>query len=342
MFPPFTLLLVPYICSQILTLTRIFVSAIAGSIKWRYNNWNMWNNVRCAHRMFKAFILIVWNQSHLTFIALATALGGRNSSQGNSRRQHHQALKVQTTAIVTTTVEYPPSIIGKAFGRVVLNSLQMLWEGVFPWGTVRVQNRKVNNRHDLFTEEAVGKMSCAEKTLLLPLLTWPRPSTQSSGRAYPISYRRLDAPTSSKGWQRFPWRNRPVRRLNLSPLPNQERSETGLCTCSHTSQHLFLLLVLSYAFSHSVDGVYLHSRSDVNLLNLARLQVKTKVRKVLISEMVFANDAVLTAHTKGASKRFISSFAHACCEFGLIISPKKTRILGRDVSSSRWWRTSLT
>ena len=133
-----------------------------------------------------------------------------------------------------------------------------------------------------------------------------------------------------------------MRRLNLSPLPNQERSETGLCTCSHTSQHLFLLLVLSYAFSHSVDGVYLHSRSDVNLLNLARLQVKTKVRKVLISEMVFANDAVLTAHTKGASKRFISSFAHACCEFGLIISPKKTRILGRDVSSSRWWRTSLT
>ena len=219
---------------------------------------------------------------------------------------------------------------------------QLRWEGVYPWGTVRVQSRKVNNWHDLFTEEAVGKMSCAEKTLLLPLLTWPRPSTQSSGRAYPISYRRLDAPTSSKGWQRFPWTNRPVRRLNLSPLPNQERSETGLCTCSHTSQHLFLLLVLSYAFSHSVDGVYLHSRSDVNLLNLARLQVKTKVRKVLISEMVFANDAVLTAHTKGASKRFISSFAHACCEFGLIISPKKTRILGRDVSSSRWWRTSLT
>ena len=236
-------------------------------------------------------------------------------------------------------------------------SPQYHWKGLCPCSVKQLTDamrRGVPLRHSAGSEQkgqqltwsfhwgSCGKVSCAEETLLLPLLTWPRPSTQSSGRAYPISYRRLDAPTSSKGWQRFPWTNRPVRRLNLSPLPNQERSETGLCTCSHTSQHLFLLLVLSYAFSHSVDGVYLHSRSDVNLLNLARLQVKTKVRKVLISEMLFANDAVLTAHTKGASKRFISSFAHACCEFGLIISPKKTRILGRDVSSSRWWRTSLT
>ena len=179
---------------------------------------------------------------------------------------------------------------------------------------------------------------------LLPLLTWPRPSTQSSGRAYSISSRGFDAPTSSKGWQRFPCRNGSVRRLNLSPLPNQERSETGLCTFSHVSQYLFLLLVLSYAFSHSVDLVYLHTRarSDGNFFNLARLQVKTKVRKVLVREMLFANDAVLTAHTEGALKRFISSFAHACCEFGLTISLKKTSILGLDVSSSRWWRTSLT
>ena len=51
--------------------------------------------------------------------------------------------------------------------------------------------------------------------------------------------------------------------------------------------------------------MYLHTRSGGNLFTLARLQVKTKVRKVQISEMLFANDAVLTAHTEGALKRFM-------------------------------------
>ena len=40
----------------------------------------------------------------------------------------------------------------------------------------------------------------------------------------------------------FPWRyarNRLVGRLSLRPLPNQERSETGLCTRTHSLRHLF-------------------------------------------------------------------------------------------------------
>lgn len=41
----------------------------------------------------------------------------------------------------------------------------------------------------------------------------------------------------------------------------------------------------SYAFSQSEDGVYLHTRSDGNLFNLASLRAKTKVRKVLLGEM---------------------------------------------------------
>ena len=48
--------------------------------------------------------------------------------------------------------------------------------------------------------------------------------------------------------------------------------------------------------------------------------------------MLFADDAALTAHTEGALLRLISSFAHACREFGLTISLKKTNILSQDVS----------
>lgn len=83
----------------------------------------------------------------------------------------------------------------------------------------------------------------------------------------------------------------------------------------------------------SEEGVYLHTRSDGSLFNLERLRAKTKVRKVLIRELLFADDAALTAHTEAALQELISCFAQACTEFDLMISIKKTNILAQDVSS---------
>ncbi len=74
----------------------------------------------------------------------------------------------------------------------------------------------------------------------------------------------------------------------------------------------FFSLLLRHAFSQSEDGVFIRTRSDGNLFNLARLRAKTKVRRVLIREMLFADDAALTAHTEDALQRLISSFARAC------------------------------
>ena len=57
------------------------------------------------------------------------------------------------------------------------------------------------------------------------------------------------------------------------------------------------------------------------------------MRKVLIREFIFADNAALTAHTEAALQELISCFAQACTEFGLTISIKKTNILAQDVSS---------
>ncbi len=57
---------------------------------------------------------------------------------------------------------------------------------------------------------------------------------------------------------------------------------------------------------------------------------------VLIREMLFADDAALTAHTEEALQRLISSFARAFDEFGLTISLKKSNIMGQGVSSTPW------
>ena len=79
-------------------------------------------------------------------------------------------------------------------------------------------------------------------------------------------------------------------------------------------------MLLSHAFGSSTDGIYLHTRSDGNLFSLARLRSKTKVRKVLIREMLFADDAALVAHTEEALQRMADQLSDACKQFGLTIS----------------------
>ena len=87
-------------------------------------------------------------------------------------------------------------------------------------------------------------------------------------------------------------------------------------------------LLLCYSLSELEESIYLHTRNDGSLFNLVRLRAKTKVRKVLVGEVLFADDAAITAHTETAFQELINCFAHACSQFGLTISIKKTNILG--------------
>ena len=88
-----------------------------------------------------------------------------------------------------------------------------------------------------------------------------------------------------------------------------------------------LLPLLLYAFDSSSDGIYLHTRSDGKLFNLARLRAKTKVTEVYVREMLIADDTALTAHSGEALQRLVNILAYACREFGLTISLRKTNVI---------------
>ena len=77
----------------------------------------------------------------------------------------------------------------------------------------------------------------------------------------------------------------------------------------------------------------MHKRSDGKLYNIARLRAKTKVRKTTISDMLFANDAAVTTNTEYGLQQLMNRFSHACCDFVLTISLKKTNVLGQDVDT---------
>ena len=81
------------------------------------------------------------------------------------------------------------------------------------------------------------------------------------------------------------------------PFPIKSGVKKG-CVLAPTLFGIQFSLLLGYAFKGNKEGLYLHTRSDGSLFNLSRFSAKTKVRKGLNREMLFTDDAALTAHTE--------------------------------------------
>lgn len=105
------------------------------------------------------------------------------------------------------------------------------------------------------------------------------------------------------------------------------------CVLAPTLFGIFFSMLLHYAFADCSEGVYIRTRSDGKLFNIARLRAKTKTLKVLIRELLFADDAALASHSEAGLQRLVDKLSHACKEFGLTISLKKTNILAQDAET---------
>ena len=84
-------------------------------------------------------------------------------------------------------------------------------------------------------------------------------------------------------------------------------------------------------FATTQEGIYLWTRSDGSLFNLAHLKARTKVHEALIRDMLVADDATVMTHTQRELQLLMDHFSQACKDFRLIISLMKTNILGQDI-----------
>ena len=75
------------------------------------------------------------------------------------------------------------------------------------------------------------------------------------------------------------------------------------CVLAPTLFCIFFSMLLQYAFMNCREGVFLHTRSDGKLFNIARLRAKTKVTKVLIREMLFE----AASHTEEGLQQLVSA-----------------------------------
>ena len=105
------------------------------------------------------------------------------------------------------------------------------------------------------------------------------------------------------------------------------------CVLAPTLFSIFFSLMLRYAFGHASEGILLHTHSDGRLFNLAWLKVKTKIHRVLIRDLLFADDAAVVAHSAQHLQALLDRFSLASKEFGFSKSLKKTNILCQGTPS---------
>ena len=229
------------------------------------------------------------------------------------------------------------SIVGKAYARVLLSRLQLLADRVYP--EAQCGFRAARSTIDMVFSVRQLQEKCREQRqpLYLAFIDLTKAFDLVSRDGLFALLQKIGCPPKllslivsfhedMQGTVQFDG-------TNSDPFSIKNGVKQG-CVLAPTLFGIFFSLLLKYAFDDSEDGVYIHSRSNGGLFNLARLRSKTKVLKILIRELLFADDAALATHSEEAMQRLISRLAAACNEFGLTISLKKTEIMLQDVSNT--------
>ncbi|XP_019625432.1 PREDICTED: uncharacterized protein LOC109470795 [Branchiostoma belcheri] len=228
------------------------------------------------------------------------------------------------------------SIVGKAFARVVLNRLQKLAERVYPEAQCGFRAKRSTIDMVFSLRQLQEKCREQRRPLYVAFIDLTKAFELVSRQGMFTLLQRIGCPPKLLrmilSFHEDMYGTVQYDGSSSDPFPINNGVKQG-CVLAPTLFGIFFSLLLTFAFHRSEDGVYLHTRSDGRLFNLARLRAKTKVRKVLIREMLFADDAALTAHTEPALQRLMDRFSHACNEFALTVSIKKTQVMVQDVCS---------
>ena len=99
--------------------------------------------------------------------------------------------------------------------------------------------------------------------------------------------------------------------LVLLSATSINRSLKQGCVLATTLFNILFPVLLKHAFKATEDGILLRTRSDSKLLNPSRLRAKNKVRKVILRDFLFADDAALVAHSAEKIQSLLNQLVHA-------------------------------
>ena len=90
-----------------------------------------------------------------------------------------------------------------------------------------------------------------------------------------------------------------------------QKNVKHVCVLVPTLFCIFFSIMLREAKEDLPDGIYIRFRTDSSLFNLRHLLARTKTTGKLITELLFADDCALLAHTEEALHHIVNRFSDA-------------------------------
>ena len=100
--------------------------------------------------------------------------------------------------------------------------------------------------------------------------------------------------------------------------------------------------MLNDAFHNNDLGALIRFRTDGKVFNLRRFNSKTRTSKVLIRDLLFADDCALLAHTVHDIQAITNAFARSARRFGLTISLKKAEVIYQPKPGADYTAPTIT
>jgi len=224
------------------------------------------------------------------------------------------------------------SIVGKVFARVILNRLQKLADRVYPESQCGFRSNRSTTDMMFSLRQLQEKCREQRQPLYLAFIDLTKAFDLVSREGLFRVLARIGCPpkllsmiqsfhTDMKGVVQFDGSSSEAFDIRCGVKQG--------CVLAPTLFGIFFAVMLKHAFGSSTEGVYLHTRSDGKLFSLSRLKAKTKVREVLIRDMLFADDAALATHSEEQLQNLMDTFSEACKDFSLTISLKKTNVMSQ-------------
>ena len=115
-------------------------------------------------------------------------------------------------------------------------------------------------------------------------------------------------------------------RRNLGIVQCHKWGQARLCTGPHALLHL-PISDPRCGFPRHGDGVYIQSRQSADLFIESHFIANAKTTRILLRELLFADDSALVAHSAEEMQKIVDAFSNASKKFGLKIIIKKTEVL---------------
>lgn len=99
------------------------------------------------------------------------------------------------------------------------------------------------------------------------------------------------------------------------------------CVLAPTLFSFYFAAVMNDATKACSGQIGLNSRTDKSVFNITRLRTKSRVNKLSILEILYADDVCMMANSAETLQTYMNLLNDSCRRFGLVISSTKTQVL---------------